>query len=72
MDLSKPLLKYASEGSEGWDAEFGGDGADFGGPRAREQLERKLLWKLDKRMSILVLIYILNFVRFLLFKLAIS
>ncbi|KAG1773215.1 hypothetical protein EV702DRAFT_923704, partial [Suillus placidus] len=27
------------------------------------KLERRLLWKLDLRMSILVLIYILNFVR---------
>lgn len=32
-------------------------------PLTRSELERGLLWKLDKRMSILVLIYILNFVR---------
>lgn len=38
--------------------------AAFGGPAARRELERKLLWKVDKRMSILVLIYILNYVRF--------
>ncbi len=36
--------------------------ADFGGPEARQRLERKLLWKLDARMSILVVIYILNYV----------
>lgn len=32
-------------------------------PVIRDRVERELLWKLDKRMSILVLIYILNFVR---------
>lgn len=37
--------------------------AEFGGREARLHLERKLLRKLDMRMSILVLIYILNYVR---------
>lgn len=37
--------------------------AEFGGPEARLNLERKLVRKLDMRMSILVLIYILNYVR---------
>lgn len=37
--------------------------AEFGGLAARQELEKRLLWKVDKRMSILVLIYILNFVR---------
>jgi hypothetical protein len=37
--------------------------AEFGGKEARQRLERKLLRKLDARMSILVLIYILNYVR---------
>ena len=37
--------------------------AEFGGREARLNLERKLLRKLDVRMSILVLIYILNYVR---------
>lgn len=32
----------------------------FGGPEARAKLEKKLLKKLDARMSILVIIYILN------------
>ncbi|KAI0307088.1 MFS general substrate transporter [Multifurca ochricompacta] len=36
--------------------------AEFGGKEARLKLERKLLRKLDMRMSILVLIYILNYV----------
>lgn len=36
--------------------------AEFGGSEARKQLEKQLLWKLDARMSILVVIYILNYV----------
>lgn len=36
---------------------------DFGGHEARLTLERKLVRKLDMRMSILVVIYILNYVR---------
>lgn len=36
--------------------------AEFGGSERRKKLERKLLWKIDARMSILVLIYILNYV----------
>lgn len=36
--------------------------AEFGGTEARKNLERKLLWKLDLRMSVLVVIYILNYV----------
>jgi len=38
------------------------DDEEFGGPEARQTLERKLLWKLDMRMSILIIIYILNYV----------
>ncbi|KAF8915919.1 MFS general substrate transporter [Mucidula mucida] len=34
----------------------------FGGPEARKRLENRLLRKLDRRMSILVLIYILNYI----------
>ena len=40
--------------------------AEFGGTEARKALEKRLLLKLDLRMSILVIIYILNFVRFFL------
>ncbi|KAJ8593298.1 MFS general substrate transporter [Rhizopogon salebrosus TDB-379] len=36
--------------------------AEFGGTEARKKLERRLLWKLDLRMSILVVIYILNYI----------
>ena len=35
----------------------------FGGFAERKRLERKLLWKLDCRMFIMVIIYILNHVR---------
>lgn len=36
---------------------------EFGGREVRKGLERKLLRKLDLRMSIMVVIYILNYVR---------
>ncbi|KAG8785394.1 hypothetical protein FRC12_017654, partial [Ceratobasidium sp. 428] len=36
--------------------------AEFGGTEARRQLEKKLLRKLDLRMGILILIYILNYI----------
>ena len=36
---------------------------EFGGDEARRKLERGLLRKLDLRMSILIFIYILNYVR---------
>jgi hypothetical protein len=36
--------------------------AEFGGAEARKKLEKRLLVKLDARMSILVVIYILNYV----------
>lgn len=36
--------------------------AQFGGLEARKKLEKKLLLKVDARMSILLLIYILNYV----------
>ncbi|KIJ64094.1 hypothetical protein HYDPIDRAFT_40740 [Hydnomerulius pinastri MD-312] len=36
--------------------------ADFGGPEGRKILERKLIAKLDLRMSILIVIYILNYI----------
>jgi hypothetical protein len=36
--------------------------AEFGGPEERKRLEAKLLRKIDARMSILVVIYILNYV----------
>ena len=36
--------------------------AEFGGTEARKELEKRLLLKLDARMSILIVIYILNYV----------
>lgn len=36
---------------------------EFGGTEERKKLEKKLLRKLDLRMSILIVIYILNYVR---------
>lgn len=36
--------------------------AEFGGPEERARMEKRLLWKLDCRMSIMVVIYILNYV----------
>lgn len=36
--------------------------AEFGGTEARKKLEKKLLRKLDLRMSILIVIYILNYI----------
>jgi hypothetical protein len=39
------------------------DDAEFGGRRARLDLERGLLRKIDGRMSMLIVIYILNYVR---------
>ncbi len=49
------------------DSDDGGDkdlDAEFGGPEQRKILEKKFLWKLDLRMSVLIVIYILNYVRF--------
>lgn len=51
------IEKYDVGKSEQYDPD-----AEFGGPEARKKLERKLLWKIDARMSILVVIYILNYV----------
>jgi len=36
--------------------------AEFGGKENRKRLERQLIWKLDLRFSILIVIYILNHV----------
>jgi hypothetical protein len=36
---------------------------EFGGPEERRRLEKKLLRRIDARMSILIVIYILNYVR---------
>ena len=52
------ILEYHNKDSEvGLDPD-----GEFGGTEARKKLERTLLLKLDARMSILVVIYILNYV----------
>ena len=50
------------DGDDGLTIAVDGDG-DFGGLEGRQELERKLIRKIDLRMSILILIYILNYVR---------
>ena len=50
--ITTPLLKASLiDGDDGWR-----------GVESRAKLEKRLLWKLDKRMSILILMYILNYV----------
>lgn len=44
------------------DEAMAGDG-EFGGPEELKRIERKLLWKLDCRMAVMIVIYILNYVR---------
>ena len=36
--------------------------SEFGGPEERREMEKRLLRKLDCRLSILIVIYILNYV----------
>ncbi len=65
-NVTTPLLKHAS-GSQDVDVPVGEselDSDEWGGDEGRRQIERELLWKVDKRMSILVLIYILNYVSY--------
>jgi hypothetical protein len=57
------LMDHVNEEHDGEAAAALDIDAEFGGRQARLTLERKLLRKLDVRMSILVLIYILNYVR---------
>ncbi|KAL4267409.1 MFS transporter superfamily protein [Pleurotus pulmonarius] len=59
-DKAIPIHDHRSEDSidhEGPDPD-----AEFGGHAARVALEKKLLWKIDLRMSILIVIYILNYI----------
>lgn len=41
-----------------------GSDAEFGGCEERRKMEKKLVRRLDARMSILIVIYILNYVSF--------
>lgn len=59
-DKAIPLHDHRSEDSI--DNEGSDPDAEFGGHAARVALEKKLLWKIDLRMSILIVIYILNYV----------
>ncbi|OCB84398.1 MFS general substrate transporter [Sanghuangporus baumii] len=51
------VVQADSTGSEAEDAV-----AEFGSEDERRRLERNLLWKLDCRMSIMIVIYILNYI----------
>ncbi|KAI0701167.1 MFS general substrate transporter [Cytidiella melzeri] len=63
-NVTTPLLKHSTESldveTEAGVSALADDG--LGGVEGRKQLEKDLLWKVDKRMSILVLIYILNYI----------
>ena len=69
--MGSESAEYAPKGVQGKDIEERVEtrqmpvdlDAEFGGPEARKKLERRLLMKLDLRMSILIIIYILNYVR---------
>jgi len=62
-DATTPLLKTtADDGADRAVDALLVDSDEWGGIEGRRELERKLVWKLDKRMSILVLIYILNYI----------
>lgn len=64
QELMEELMGHVGDGGDGLDAAPLDDvDAEFGGREARLNLERRLLRKLDTRMSILVLIYIFNYVR---------
>jgi hypothetical protein len=52
----------AQDDLEDTDLTLGSPDAQFGGTDARKRLERSLLRKLDTRMTILLVIYILNYV----------
>ena len=64
QDLHTPLLKHDFEEDvlEVHSANVD-DVDEIDDPVIREKLERRLLRKVDRRMSILLLIYILNYVR---------
>ena len=57
-----------SDGDDGLTTAAGRD-AEFGGIEVRRKLERKLIRKIDLRMSILIVIYGLNYVRLPIFDL---
>ncbi|KAI0347084.1 MFS general substrate transporter [Trametopsis cervina] len=64
VDATTPLLKttQADETEVPHGASARQDDDEWGGTEARREMEKALVWKLDKRMSILVLMYIMNFI----------
>lgn len=64
MSLNEKHIDYErDEVHAGSTASADDPDAEFGGPEARKALEKKLLLKIDLRMSVLVVVYILNYVR---------
>lgn len=61
-DVEKHERASASSGLHEAENDENYPDAEFGGPEERKKLERKFLWKLDLRMSVMVIIYILNYV----------
>ncbi|EKM59840.1 uncharacterized protein PHACADRAFT_115106 [Phanerochaete carnosa HHB-10118-sp] len=63
MSLERsPSIASKEEAEFGFSKEVALGDEEFGGTEERKKLERKLLRKLDMRMSILVVIYILNYI----------
>ena len=64
LERTKSVTSKAEEAEIGFSKPKGisGSDEDFGGTEERKKMERKLLMKLDARMSILIVIYILNYV----------
>lgn len=63
MSAEKHQVENLEQLDIGRKQEDGGDpDAEFGGTEERKRLEKKLLLKLDLRMSVLIVIYILNYV----------
>lgn len=61
-NVTTPLLKTTDDDEDLIPVERVLEDDEWGGLEARNRLEQGLLRKLDRRMSILVLIYILNYV----------
>ena len=62
MDFSSPASLREKTVPKSENVNQASTDLEFGGTEARKAIEKKLLWKLDVRMSVLVVIYILNYV----------
>ncbi|KIP07682.1 hypothetical protein PHLGIDRAFT_19109 [Phlebiopsis gigantea 11061_1 CR5-6] len=64
LERTKSVTSKAEDAEIGFSKGKGisGTDEDFGGAEERKKMERKLLLKLDARMSILIVIYILNYI----------